>query len=473
MRPRIRPPTLVWFRQDLRLRDHRALTAAITAGAPVIPVYIWAPDEEAPWAPGAASRWWLHHSLQRLDAELRERGSRLILRQGSSSADCLQRLAAETGAGAAYWHRQHEPDAAQRDARLLQLLCAAGVEARDYGGALLQDPARLRNKTGRPYLVFTPFYRHLLSQPPPGRPLRAPTRIPAPTRWPASLALGELGLLPAVDWAGGIRDAWTPGETGATRALQRFLRGPVTRYPTGRDRPDHAGTAAISPHLHFGELSAAQAWHAATAAAANTPDAAPGVDAWLRQLAWREFAAHLLYHFPSTATKPLREPYRAFPWRHDPRRLRAWQQGRTGYPIVDAGMRELWTTGWMHNRVRMIAASFLVKDLLIPWQDGARWFWDTLVDADLANNTMGWQWIAGCGADAAPFFRIFNPVSQGRKFDPDGAYIRRWVPALRNVPDAYVHEPWKAPGNTYPERIVQHHVARMRALAALQTIRNT
>ena len=471
-------PILIWFRRDLRLADHGPIADAVASGAPMIPVYIHAPEADGDWAPGAASRWWLHHSLQRLDADLRGRGSRLILRQGPS-ADTLVELARETGAASVYWHRRVEPAAIQLDAAVTRSLRNAGVDPRSYGGALLQDPALLRNKSGGPYKVFTPFYNHLLTLPPPPAPAPAPARIHSPSRMPPSMKLGNLGLLPTFDWAGGLREAWTPGEAGAHQALQKFLRGPAAQYPTDRDRPDRQGTSALSPHLHFGEISPTTVWHTAHNTSASMPQAATS---WLRQLAWREFSSHLLFHFPESASAPLRPQFQSFPWREDPGRLQAWRDGSTGYPIVDAGMRELWVTGWMHNRVRMIAASFLVKDLLVSWLEGARWFWDTLVDADLANNTMGWQWTAGCGADAAPFFRIFNPVSQGRKFDPDGAYVRTWLPALRDVPTPYIHEPWKAPpaalqqaglqlGNHYPERIVHHHIARMRAMDALHSLR--
>jgi len=315
------------------------------------------------------------------------------------------------------------------------------------------------NANGRPYQVFTAFWRACQAMPEPGVPLPAPECIPAPERWPESLAIEELGLDPIPDWAGGLREVWTPGEAGAMRLLREFLAR-ADGYADERDRPDRAGTSRLSPHLHFGEVSARQVWHAAR-----------GVEPYLRQLGWREFSAHLLHHFPHTATEPLRPEFRAFPWRMDAAALRAWTRGRTGYPLVDAGMRELWHTGWMHNRVRMVAASFLVKHLMIPWQEGAAWFWDTLVDADLANNTMGWQWCAGCGADAAPYFRIFNPVLQGEKFDPEGAYVRRWVPELADVPARFVHKPWLAPEppREYPAPIVDHDFARLRALAAYRS----
>jgi deoxyribodipyrimidine photo-lyase len=420
--------SIVWFRLDLRLADNPALDAAVQRGGPVVPVFIWAPDEEGDWPPGAASRWWLHQSLEKFDAALRERGSRLIIRRGPSLA-ALRTLIKETGAETVFWNRRYEPALIERDKAV-----KAAVPAESFNSALLYEPWELK-----PYKVFTPFWRACgtLAEPPEPRP--APRALPAPAKWPASLKLDELKLLPKINWADGFREVWQPGEDGARAQLKRFAAGPVARYASDRDRPDLVGTSRLSPHLHFGEVSPRQVWHAATRAE------------YRRQLGWREFAHHLLFHFPQTPTVPLRPDFEKFPWSKDGAGLEEWKRGRTGFPLVDAGMRELWTTGWMHNRVRMVTASFLVKDLLIPWQEGARWFWDTLVDADLANNTLGWQWVAGCGADAAPFFRIFNPAMQAEKFDPQGAYVRRWVPAP------------VAP-------IVDHGAARERALEALAKI---
>ena len=413
------PPILVWFRRDLRLADHAALHEACACGRPVVPVFIWAPDEEQPWAPGAASRWWLHHALAALDADLRARGAALIVRRGPTLA-ALRALMRETGATEVWWSRLYEPHLAARDAAI-----AKALPARTFAGHLLFEPDDVLTQTGRPYQVFTPYYRSCLERGAPGRPLPAPARIPMAGN-PASEKFQSLELLPAIDWAAGFRAAWTPGEAGARARLRGFEAAP---YAVERDRPDHEGTSRLSPHLHFGEISPRQVWHALAPLGSG---AAP----YLRQLVWREFAHHLLHHFPHTAEQPLRPEFARFPWRRDAAGLRRWQKGRTGFPIVDAGMRELWRTGWMHNRVRMIAASFLVKDLLIHWSEGARWFWDTLVDADLANNTLGWQWTAGCGADAAPYFRIFNPDLQAARFDPDGAYRKRWAadaPALAMV----------------------------------------
>lgn len=474
--------TLLWLRNDLRLHDHPALAAALRRGGPVIPVYVWAPDEAAPWSPGGASRWWLHQSLRAIDAGLRARGSRLVLRAGPS-LDTLRALARETGADAVVWHRRYEPAVVARDTRIKQALRAEGLHAESHNGSLLVDPATFHNKAGDPFKVFTPFWKAAARDVPVGDPLPAPDRLPPPPAWPDSLPLEVLGLEPVIDWAAGMRAAWTPGEAGARAVLDTFLEDALAAYPDRRDAPGEPGTSRLSPHLHFGEISPRAVCHALAGTAAVEPGAARGAEAAIRQIYWREFSAYLLHHFPHTHDTPLRAAFGAFPWREeDPARFRAWRRGQTGYPLVDAGMRELWATGWMHNRVRMVAASFLVKHLLIPWQDGARWFWDTLVDADLANNTMGWQWTAGCGADAAPYFRIFNPVGQGEKFDPGAVYLRRWLPELAALPDRWVHRPWEAPagalraagvelGRDYPRPIVDHAEARDQALAAYDQIK--
>jgi len=467
-----RTPALLWFRNDLRLADHPALQAAIASGSPVLPVFIWSPEEEAPWSPGGASRWWLHQSLRELQAALRRAGSTLVIRRGPTAA-ALQQLAEETGARDIFWSRRYEPAELARERHLVHSLRARGITAHVSPGNLLFEPGAICNGSGNPFQVFTPFYKACLAMPAPPEPLKSPTRLAAPKTWPASLDVADLRLAPRPDWAGGLRQAWQPGERGASAQLESFWRNAADSYAVGRDRPDLAGTSRLSPHLHFGEITPRQIWHAA-----GSRDAGP----YLRQIIWREFAYHLLVTYPQTPSQPLRPEFRGFPWRVDEAGLRAWTRGATGYPLVDAGMRELWRTGWMHNRVRMVAASFLVKHLLIPWQEGAAWFWDTLVDADLANNTMGWQWTAGCGADAAPYFRIFNPVLQGEKFDPQAAYVRRWVPELAALPDAFIQQPWNAPplalrsagvrlGESYPTPLVHHDTARKRALAALAHIK--
>ncbi|OAI56716.1 deoxyribodipyrimidine photolyase [Planctomyces sp. SCGC AG-212-M04] len=467
--------TLLWFRQDLRLEDHPALCAAVERGT-VIPVFVWSPDEDGRWAPGSASRWWLHQSLTRLEESLRQRQSRLIIRTGPTVTALLD-LVEQTGATAVMWSRCYEPRAVLVDQKVQKDLRAKGVDTQSFSGALLFDPQGIRTKTGQPYQVFTPFWRRCV-QDSPGQPERAPKTIPGPQRWPESLAVRDLGLEPMIDWAGGMRAAWQPGEAGAQARLKEFLKQGVEDYSRGRNLPAMDGTSRLSPHLHFGEISPRQAW-AAVQKRRQSMGRSEDDERFLTELGWREFAHHLLVHFPQTTEAPLRKEFSRFPWNDDQRLLRAWQQGATGYPIVDAGMRQLWTTGWMHNRVRMIVASFLTKDLLIPWQSGAEWFWDTLVDADLANNTLGWQWTAGCGADAAPFFRIFNPVSQGERFDPEGVYVRQWAPELAGLPDRWIHRPWEAPasvlddagvtlGVTYPHPIVDHGEARARALEAFR-----
>jgi len=447
----------------------------------VIPVFIWAPEEEGAWPPGAASRWWLHRSLARLDASLQERGSRLVIRRGPS-LETIRGLASETGAQALFQGRRYEPAAVARDTALKTALEASRLEYASRNTSLLAEPWEFATGSGGPFRLFTPFHRAFSRRYAAPPHLPAPGKIPAPHRWPKGLPLDALGLAPRIPWDAGLREAWTPGEPGAVSAMRRFARERIERYSSSRDLPGDDGVSRLSPHLHFGEISPHALWAAAESAAVAraAPGAAASAEAWQRQLVWREFAHHLLFHFPHTADAPLREEFARFPWR-DPREpgaaseLRAWKQGRTGYPVVDAAMRELWTTGWMHNRARMIAASFLVKDLLLPWQAGARWFWDTLVDADLANNTLGWQWTAGCGADAAPYFRIFNPSLQSRKFDPRGRYLRRWIPELAGLSGTAIHAPWEAqpesgPGG-YPAPIVDHAEARAAALAAHASLR--
>ena len=461
---------LVWLRRDLRLHDNPALARAAAAAERVVPVFVWCPEEDAPWPPGAASRWWLHRSLAALDAALRRRGGRLVLRRGATLA-VLAELARETGADTIYWNALPEPAARARDRAVAEGLRAAGVAVSAQPGDLLHDPDTLRTAAGAPYRVFTPFWRALRERAAARAPLPAPPRVVVPPGIRGD-ELATLELLPAQRWDRGLAAAWRPGEEGAWRMLDRFVREALADYPNARDRPDIPGTARLSPHLHFGELSPRQV--AARLAALEAAGPAPGAAAFLRELGWREFAQHLLHHFPHSAEAPLDPRFEDFPWRRgDTRALAHWQRGRTGFPIVDAGQRELWATGWMHNRVRMITASFLTKNLLLPWQEGARWFWDTLVDADLASNTLGWQWSAGCGADAAPFFRIFNPVLQSRKFDPGGAYLRRWLPELAHLPDADLHRP--TPGQAaaagYPAPMVDLAATRARALEAWAGLR--
>lgn len=493
---------IVWFRHDLRLHDNPALSAAAAQSA-IIPVFIWSPDDEGEAAAGAAGRWWLAQSLRSLDAALRERGGRLIVRCGRA-AEVLPALIRECGATHVHWNRRYEPSIVARDTQLKNMLQERGVAVESHNGALLFEPWEISTQEGRPFRVYTPFSKACFHNAARLRDVLPSAQVRWPSKWPVSLSVDDLQLEPKVDWAAGIRESWQPGEAGARAALDRFLTTAVTTYATDRDTPGIVGTSRLSPHLHFGEISPNEVWSAVrkgtfeqeskshspggrrrTSVQGNDhaqPAPGEGAEKYLKELLWREFAHHLLYHFPHTVTQPLDQRFAAFPWKSDARRLRAWQRGRTGFPIIDAGMRELWATGWMHNRVRMIVASFLVKDLLISWRDGAAWFWDTLVDADLANNTLGWQWVAGCGADAAPFFRIFNPILQGKKFDPDGMYVRRWVPELARLPDKYLHDPSTAPpfvleeagvriGHTYPTVVVDHSAARLAALAAYEHVK--
>jgi deoxyribodipyrimidine photo-lyase len=478
-------PVIVWFRQDLRLQDNPAVNAALARGGAVLPVYIRDDAGEGTWAIGGAGRWWLHHSLVALDASLRKCGSRLLLFQGDT-ADILLGLLRDTGATAVHWNRRYEPAIITRDKALKLALAEAGAEVRSHNSALLFEPHTVANKQGRPFQVFTPFWRHCQTLPV-QEPSACPRQSwPAPKSWPPAATVAELELLPRRNWADGFAAAWTPGEAGAQDRWRRFLRGSIGDYAAQRNTPGHAGTARLSPHLHFGEIGPRQIW-AGVRALGRDMGVFPvhnGAGVFLSEIGWREFAHHLLFHFPQTPARPLRADFARFPWADDPagKGLKAWQRGLTGYPIVDAGMRELWATGWMHNRVRMIAASFLVKHLRLPWQRGAEWFWDTLADADLANNTLGWQWTAGCGADAAPYFRIFAPVTQGERFDPKGDYVRRWVPELARLPARWIHAPWSAPGEVlrvarvelgkgYPQPIVDHATARAEALAAFKQLR--
>lgn len=471
-------PIIVLFRQDLRLYDHRALTAAITTGQPIIPVYIL--DDETPdaWRLGGASRWWLHQSLLALNQELEKLGSRLILRRGIIPRT-LETLIEESGATAIYASRSYEPWASG----LEKCLADNRVSFKRFTGSLLFEPETLRTKGGNPFRVFTPFYKACLKLESPKQPLPKPECLLAPSTWPRSEHLDAWSLSPTKpDWAKGFSKVWQPGEAGARDRLQHFLNQVMIGYDDHRDRPDRPGTSRLSPHLHFGEISPHQCWHAVQDQLTGDSILTQGSGSFLRELVWREFSYHLLFHWPDLPSKAFRPEFEAFPWKEDQTALQAWQKGQTGYPIVDAGMRELWQTGWMHNRVRMITASFLIKDLLLPWQTGEAWFWDTLVDADLASNAASWQWVAGSGADAAPYFRIFNPVLQGKKFDPEGNYIKRFIPELRPLERDHIHDPWKASdhdlaaagitlGKTYPFPIADHSNARHRALEAYQDIK--
>jgi deoxyribodipyrimidine photo-lyase len=469
-------PSLYWLRNDLRLGDNAALTAAAAQGSVI---FLYVLDDETPgeWRLGGASRWWLHQSLTALGRRVP-----LTLRRGRADkviADVL----AETGASSVHFTRDYAPWSGALERRVKDVGESAGAACHRYGGFLLHEPEAIRNGSGDPYRVYTPFSKACFTAGEP-KPLRP---VPAFTAWTGTLAsdrLEDWDLLPTQpDWSKGFSSLWTPGEEGAARRLNDFIRDGLAHYADERDRPDRDVTSRLSPHLRFGEVSPAQCWHAVRAAEVQSGGRlAKTAEKFLKEVLWREFSYHLLHHWPSLPTEPFRPEFAAFPWSDNSEGLRAWQRGCTGYPIVDAGMRELWATGTMHNRLRMIAASFLIKDLLIHWSEGERWFWDTLVDADIGNNAASWQWVAGCGADAAPYFRIFNPVLQGVKFDPQGAYVRKWVPELARLPDQFIHQPWEAPrlvlsaagvelGRDYPHPVVDHAKARDRALAAFQEIK--
>ncbi|MBK5912248.1 deoxyribodipyrimidine photolyase [Rhodothalassium salexigens] len=467
-------PVILWFRDDLRVGDQPALLAAVATGAPVLPVFVADDAAAGDWAPGGAARWWLHHSLTALDARLRDLGVRLQVYRGETVA-VLARLAGAVGATAV-----HTTQAVEPWARALydRVAAADGLTLHTHAPDLLYPPGRVLTGQGTPYKVFTPFWRALQTLDPPGSVPATPARLAGVATPPADDGLSALGLCPtAPDWAAKMAPHWTPGEAGAEAALDRFLDQRIAAYETGRDHPGVSATSALSPHLARGEISPRTVW-------ARTRSCCPDEVArpFLRELAWRDFAHHLLHFMPDLPDLPMKPEFKAFPWVDDDRALAAWQRGRTGYPIVDAGMRQLWQTGWMHNRVRMIVGSFLVKHLRLHWRLGERWFWDTLVDADLANNAMGWQWIAGCGPDAAPYFRIFNPVTQGEKFDAKGAYVRHYVPELAALPDRVLHQPWAATaaqraqagvrlGDTYPHPIVDHKAARQAALAGYEHVK--
>ncbi len=479
-------PIIVWFRDDLRLSDHAALHAASETGTPLVCVFILDEDSAALRPPrsrprGGASKWWLAQSLRALDASLKSLGQTLVLRRGAS-ADVLSKLAKETEAQSAFCIGVDIESEKKLEADVAAALGKNGVALKVFPSDLLVQPSRIRNAEGRGLRVFTPFWKRVLSMGDPSKPLPAPKKLSEGPKVKSD-DLKSWKLEPArPDWAGGLRETWTPGEAAAQKRLKEFLDGGIKGYATLRDRPDRDNTSRLSPHLRFGEISPRQVWYAANFAAARKPAIAKDVAKFVSELGWREFSRHLLHDLPQLAEKNLQDSFDDFPWKRDAKALRAWQRGLTGYPIVDAGMRELWHTGIMHNRVRMVVASFLVKHLLIDWRDGERWFWDTLVDADPGSNPASWQWVAGSGADAAPYFRVFNPILQGVKFDPDGVYVSKWIPELAKLDAKVIHQPWEATpmelaaagitlGKTYPEPIVDHKVGRERALAAYQKTR--
>jgi deoxyribodipyrimidine photo-lyase len=467
---------IFWFRNDLRLADNPGLAAALQHADKTALIFVLDEKAPGPWAMGGASRWWLHHSLQSLGDAIAACGGKLILRRGDAAA-IIPDLAAELQATEIYAGRRFEPWARAQDREISEKLKPSGVALRRHLATLLFPPENITTKTGGTYGVFTPFSRTCFDQGPPGDAIAPARKISVPSGL-VSDRLNDWKLTPSKpDWAGGIRAAWEPGEAGAEKRLRRFIRRAMHDYKSARDIPGEDGTSGLSPHLHFGEISAAAIWRTA----AGSAKSGQGRETFLKELLWREFAAYLLWHHPEMPEQPLRKAFAKLAWREDKAELKAWQRGLTGIPIVDAGMRQLWQTGWMHNRIRMVCASFLTKHLLIPWQQGEAWFWDTLVDADLASNAINWQWVAGCGADAAPYFRIFNPVLQGRKFDPDGRYIRKFVPELSSMPDKFIHAPWEADaqvltaakiklGSSYPHPIISLERGRERALTAFKKL---
>lgn len=478
-------PAIVWFRDDLRLADHPALTQAAASGAPLICVWIHDPKAAGERPEGGAALWWRHVSLEALQSALHERGGKLLLLEGDE-AKTLEWLVEESGAQAVYWNRRYGAAQRESDGVLKSGLRERGLTVETFNGHLLNEPWTVLNQSGGPFLVYSAYWRACLRKGDPAPPEGEPDemkfqRLPARITQRAS-KLADFGFEPhKPDWAGGMREAWPAGEEAALERLRAFLHDDLDAYSDERDDPADGSTSRLSPYLAVGAVSPRQVWAAMRAAqhahGKGSARRATSAEKFASELGWREFCHYQRFHYPDLAKRNLRPAFDAMPWLKDRKGLRAWQRGLTGYPLVDAGMRELWHTGFMHNRVRMVAASFLAKHLLLDWREGEAWFWDTLVDADPASNPANWQWVAGSGVDAAPYFRIFNPVLQGKKFDPRGVYVRRWVPELANVPDKFVHEPWKASagqleavgfrlGKDYPQPVVEHDLARKRALEA-------
>ncbi|MGF1462421.1 MAG: cryptochrome/photolyase family protein [Maricaulaceae bacterium] len=483
MSERVQPaPVILWFRSDLRLADNPALCAALAQAAPLVALFILDDADRDDRRLGGAARWWLHQSLERLGDAIATRGGRLILRRGSART-IVPELAEQIGAEAVFWNRCYEPFAIDRDAAIKTALKQSGRRAESFNGALLFEPWDIKTNSGGPYRVFTPFWRACRAAGLPQDVVSAPDPLPPCPEELASDTLTDWALEPRKpDWAGGLRDTWTPGEAGANARLETFLSERLSGYPKGRDFPGRSATSGLSPHLRFGEISPRRVVAHAQAAAEDA-GSETAAEKFLSEIGWREFSYSLLYYNADLPEQNLQKKFDAFPWREDAEDLKAWRRGRTGYPIVDAAMAELWRTGWMHNRARMIVGSFLVKHLLLHWRHGEAWFWDTLVDADLANNAAGWQWIAGCGADAAPYFRVFNPITQGEKFDPEGDYVRRWVPELAKLPKKWIHKPWEADhdtlaragvvlGRDYPSPVIAHKEGRDRALRAFESLKD-
>ena len=469
-------PAIVCFRDDFRVQDNPALWHAADSGRPLVALYVHDSVSEGLRELGGAQKWWLHHALQNLDGDLEALGLKLVIRSGPAD-DVLKEVVDETGAAVVYWNRRYVGAAEMEiDKATKAWLQECGVAVETFRASLLHEPQKLLTGSNTPYKVYSPFWRALEELGEPREPFGKPEKLNGAEKLPESEKLEDLQLLPTrPDWAGGLREAWNVSEAGAEETLSDFLENGLSGYAQGRDRPDQDHVSRLSPYLRFGLISPYQVWHRVRQSEAPKRD----IQKFLKELAWREFSYHLLFHFPKIGWKNFNERFDEFPWREEGEKLKNWQKGHTGYPIVDAGMRELWQTGYMHNRVRMVVASFLVKHLLIHWRRGEEWFWDTLVDGDPANNTASWQWVAGSGADAAPYFRIFNPILQGKKFDPNGAYVRKWVPEIAELPDQHIHTPWEAPdsvrkeaglklGEDYPVPVVEHSQARERALSAFK-----
>ena len=465
---------IVWFRQDLRCEDNPALYHASEDGD-ILPIYILDDTNSEDRKMGEASRWWLHHSLTKLNEKLNNNLHVYI----GDPVKILPKLIEELNIDGVYWNRCYESWRIERDSKIKQALTTGSVDVKSFNASLLWEPWKVLKKDGTPYRVFTPYYRRgCLAIEPPRIPLGAPLTISYLEQIENSTSLNDLNLLPEINWCEPIAKAWEIGEDAAQATLSEFLNNGIADYKEGRNFPSQQNVSRLSPYLHFGEISPHQVWHASNQFA--QPD--NNVDCFCSELGWREFSYYLLYHFPNLVTENMNKKFDYFPWKNDPNHLKKWQRGLTGYPIVDAGMRELWQTGYIHNRVRMVVGSFLVKNLLMDWRHGERWFWDCLVDADLSSNVASWQWVGGCGADAAPYFRIFNPVTQGQKFDPDGEYTKQYVPELNNLPKKYLYCPWEAPqevldeagvelGVTYPKPIVDVKISRLEALEAFSILK--
>jgi deoxyribodipyrimidine photo-lyase len=477
------PPCLVWLRDDLRLDDNPALMAAASDG-PLVALYVLDDSGNSGRPLGGAARWWLHHSLCRLSESFADRGVTLVLRKGDPQT-IVPQVAQDTGAASVHWNRRYYAWSKPMDAAIKESLMDAGIKVESHKGNVLTEPWEIKTGSGGYFKVFTPFFRAATATCDAWAAFAGdvPHMVGAKTTC-ASDTLSDWDLLPTKpDWSGGLADMWTPGEVGAGTNLAAFLDKGIKGYKDNRNVPSVVGTSRLSPHIRFGEISIRRVWNATRAKMATTPEIASDGQTFLSELGWREFSTQLIYHYEDFPDKSWKPEFRAFPWKADPVALKAWQKGMTGYPIVDAGMRELYATGWMHNRVRMIVASLLVKHLLQDWRAGEAWFWDTLVDADIANNAAGWQWVAGSGADASPYFRIFNPMTQGENFDPKGKYVRKWVPELARLPDSLIHRPFDAPpeilastgialGKTYPRPIIDHATGRQRALDALASLKD-